>query len=139
MSYSTADREWFDGKPRPTVFQYQTHAHLNQAAPVQNTWYTVLNTTNARLQLVDIYVETTNETLEIRLTIDNDTCTGSVAATAGTVYYAFMSYDGELVISNSFPSQTFLQEGREVLVEVRKTTAAGAGNLHGRVNYWRIP
>lgn len=121
--------------------EHQQDALLNQAAPVQNTWYTVLDTTElCRLISACVEVQTTGETLEMRITIDNDIYTGSIAAVAGSHYlaYLFLYSTGAiltLATTANIAWKAFLLEGRSIKVEVRKTTAAGAGNLRACVVY----
>jgi hypothetical protein len=121
------------------TFKHQPDATLVQAAPVQNTWYTILDTTlNCCLYSVTILVWTTGETLEVRVTIDGQILTGSVAATATTYYYVhlFLYAAGFAIDTNVFPIGKYMPlEGRSVKVEVRKTTAAGTGTLEGRAIY----
>jgi hypothetical protein len=109
---------------------------LDQAAPVQNTWYTVCDVVNAYFGSLSVYVMTVNETLEARITIDGVTWgNNTIAAVNGTVYYVRMSrlgnvtnlvYDatGDHSIDNKVGTY-----GLSIKIEVRKTTATGAGNL----------
>lgn len=117
--------------------KHQPDSAIAQAAPVQNTWYTVLaETKNARIYTINYVVADTNETIETRLTIDGNTLVNSRAATAGTIYYItlnpFANTSSGPISSTSTdptPSRAFLVEGQSVKVEIRKTTAAGAGTL----------
>ena len=119
--------------------EHQPDATLTQAAPVQNTWYPILNTTkNCRIYRIFVSVADTNETLEVKITIDGNIISGSVPATAGTSYYVYFSgYGNALIIDTVDPiaAYAFLLEGRSIKVEVRKTTAAGAGTITARVKY----
>lgn len=126
------------------VFKHQPDVTLDQASPVQNTWYTVLDTTrNCRLYSVSVLVATTGETLEVRITVDGVTITGGIDATADTVYKAIWYFGtmvaNQLYLATADPHHTFLLEGRSVKVEVRKTTANGTGNLKAKVTYAKIP
>jgi hypothetical protein len=121
---------------------------LNQAAPVQNTWYTILDTTtDVMIYDITVNVEDANETLEVRLTIDSEMYTGSIAATHSTEYEVAMrtaaiTRSTYLEINGGVdwePYNAFTVIALSVKVEVRKTTAAGAGNLTGIVNYARKP
>ena len=128
---------------QPTIFEYQTPATLDQAAPVQNTWYTILDTTNnAIINGISVNVEDTDETIEVQLTIDGETLSGSVAATHSTSYYVRHSLNGILRIDGLALGTTdyaqyrpYMIEGKSIKVETRKTTANGAGNLTGVVAY----
>jgi len=124
--------------------EQQPDAALTQANPVQNTWYTVLDTTpNARIIGMACAVLTTGETIEVRMTVDGQVKTGSMALSADTGYYVYL-YTGsdasKLYFTSSVIEQygrSFIIEGRSVKVEIRKTTAAGAGNLWACVSYAR--
>ena len=121
------------------IFEYQTPATLDQSTPVQNTWYTLLDTTaNVRLQDIAITIEDTNETLQCQITIDGETLeAGSLAATHSTIYEAYIKLNSigrkeeVILIQNDLIPQyrPFLIEGKSVKIEVRKTTAAGTGDL----------
>lgn len=125
--------------------EYQTPATLNQAAPVQNTWYTILDTTlYCRVWRIAVNVEDTNETLEVRITIDGEVIpSDGYNATHSTDYHIVLMPDAiNRTDEIEFTSETrmeyaqgFLIEGHSVKVEVRKTTAAGVGNLTGIVMY----
>jgi len=126
-----------------TVFPpvHQAPATIDQAAPVQNTWYTVLDTTTfVRILAILAYVDVANETIEVRLTIDGQTLTGSQAALAGTSYCYGLQYQSNslntITAGVNIPVMNYcFLEGKSVKVEVRKTTALGAGNLHCLVTY----
>lgn len=134
-----------NGKASPVPTK-QAPATLDQAAPVQNTWYTILSTTvNCRLETLGVYVATTGETLEVRATIDGQTIASSgFAAAANTIYFIGRGIDvnggleklAEATSANTiFYGAAFLFEAKSIKVEVRKTTAAGAGNLKGIACY----
>ena len=122
------------------VPKLQPVAVLQQAAAVQNTWYTVLDTTkNCRLINVVMTMQTANEDLELRLTIDGVVWVGGQAnAVAGTDYLCFISYYGaalNITTTDYSIYRAFLIEGRSVKVEIRKTSANGANRLDGHVIY----
>jgi hypothetical protein len=114
---------------------------LDQAAPVQNTWYTILpSKSNVRIHAIAVEVEVSNESLETRITIDSNVLTDSLGATAGTTYYmertiSQTSSTLRMNSTNNTISSPFLVEGRNIKIEVRKTTNNGAGNLKGCVEY----
>jgi len=120
-------------------YQFQTPAELNQASPVQNQWYTVLDTTNALLLQMAVMIYTTSETLEIKITLDGEVSTTSLAATNDTVYgFAYRVHPE--VTQPVFQAgldytQFVLIPTRIFKVEVRKTTANGTGRLRSRVVY----
>lgn len=126
------------------IFKLQADATLVQAAPVQNTWYTVLNTTsNVRLIKTLMVVVDTGETLQMEITIDGNTITGTQVAVAGTIYEAVSTQSAITAQSIAFGTISaanltgFIFEGRSVSVRVRKTTAAGVGSLSAKVVYAR--
>jgi len=89
-------------------------------------------------------IATTNETIEMRLTVDGNSITAVAAAyTADTTYYARISGLTAGNIVNSTTLYNLMSNaplfGRSVKLEIRKTTAAGAGNLSCRVFYGKIP
>lgn len=119
---------------------------LDQANPVQNTWYTVLSITgrSGLLLFGGAGIATTNETLEYEVTIDGHLyATLGFAATAGTTAEAYCrahALSQVLEINLDTTSKTFsrldLPFKNSVLVRLRKTTAAGAGDLRGIAAYW---
>jgi len=122
------------------TFQHQAAAQLTQTNPTQNTWYTILDTTpNVRLYSLVVRVDTTNETLDVRFTIDGLTISQTVDVTAATWYRVRMNIDAPtyLEIATSYllaHGYSFL-EARSLKIEVRKTTAAGTGTMYGRASY----
>lgn len=128
------------GAPQ-TVFTFKGLATLDQANPVQNTWYTILNGKNVQLHGLLIRVATTGETLEVKFTIDGQTATGTQVANADTNYYATLLFNhGGFAFTVGTTNYPFLMNynsliGKSVLLEVRKTTNTGAGNLKGWALY----
>ena len=129
---------------RVAMFEYQAPATLNQAAPVQNTWYILLDTTaNCRVYAAAVNVEDADETLELRATVDGQIYVAEArVATHSTTYHAHKSLNAiarvaAIGLNSGLTTEglTFLVEGHSVKVELRKTTAAGAGNLTGIVVY----
>lgn len=134
-----------DYEHAPVEWVTQTPAILDQAAPVNGTFYTVLAATGVYTRIFDIiaYVQTVGETLELEITIDGRLpIITPWAAAAGTVY--------EMIVSNSIAAEfTFAgwhqyipyinQYGHDVLIRLRKNTAAGAGNLRAKVHYALSP
>jgi len=135
------------GAPIPQVeyaFQHQPDAVLDQAAPVQNTWYTVLAATDdVRLYNVAMYISTTSEDLGIRITVDGNILLGAFGgATVNAVYntrFEDAGPDALRVENTSFATyKAYFLEGQSVTIEVRKTTAAGTGNLHCIVKWAKL-
>jgi hypothetical protein len=124
------------------TFEQQPDATISQENPTKDQWYTVLNTKkNCRILGITVLVWTTNETLEVRVTIDGQVLLGSVEATHTTYYYVhhklYAAAASALAIDGNVfqPGHYATLEGREVKVEVRKTTEAGNGTLDARVVY----
>lgn len=128
-----------DRATKRLTFQEQTDATLSQANPVQNQWYTVLALSReCKILVVTVLVWVADETLEVRITMDGKVLTGTVNATHTTYYYVHHQlYASALIVdANIFLLGHYTSlEGREVKVEVRKTTANGAGTLDARVVY----
>jgi hypothetical protein len=126
-----------DEETKRLTFQQQPDAVLSQVDPDQSEWYPVLNSTReCRLYAVTVLVWTANETLEVRITIDGQVLLGSVEATHTTYYYVHhqlyasaLAIDGNIFLLGKYTPL----EGRNVKVEVRKTTDAGSGTLDARV------
>jgi len=135
----------YDGQGLEQVYEYQPPAVLNQAAPVQNDWYDLLPVTrNCRVKQIHVNIEDNDETLEVRMTIDGEVMTGSNACTHSTNYPVGVHADAELMTDvlefDTTPThfgkyRSFLKEGKSIQIEVRKTTAAGTGNLTGIVTF----
>ena len=131
------------------IYEYQSPATLNQAGPVQNTWYTILDTTaNCRIYDIILNVEDTDETLECKITVDGETVdtTGfSLSATHSTDYRAcrypsaitrtdHIRFDALATYYHDLEAAPLI-EGKSIKIEARKTSAAGVGNLTGIVTY----
>jgi hypothetical protein len=123
--------------------EHQAVATLDQAAPVNGTFYTVLDTTqNCRILIFAAEIATTGETIEGKITIDGNAITVTAAAfPADTPYWCIISADpgvgtfGPYWNNAQQPQKAWLIEGRSVKLEVKKTTAAGVGNLKGLAVY----
>jgi len=129
---------------KPLVFEHQPDALLNQAAPVQNTWYTLFEDTNVKINQIAITVADTGEDLEAQITRDGelDTCVVAVAVVAGAqhrVYLMNYSSGSRTVVSPALETHLAFRnspfEARSVKIEIRKTTANGVGNLQGSVDW----
>lgn len=120
--------------------EYQPPAVLLQAAPIQNQWYPILAATqNVTLHALVIGIAAVGETLELQMTVDGEIIPGTVAAAAGAQYWVSIqpSIFGDearfaAAWAGVFP---ILLTGRVFEILVRKTTAAGAGNLQGCATY----
>jgi len=134
-----------NGKATVQVYEYQAPAVLNQATPVQNTWYVILAAAdNVRVYGIAVNIEDVNETIEVQITVDGETIAAvGFAASHSTTYYAKMVEDAinrtDLIDLTSGVTvrsdRAFLIEGHNVKVEARKTTATGTGNLTGIVTH----
>ena len=127
------------------IFKQQPPAVLDQPNPVQNTWYTVLESArDVRIILIVCGVLTTDETIALRLTVDGVVRTWTLAATAGQTNYVGLmaTLTGILLqyttVASLLMYRSFMVEGRNVKVEIRKTTAAGTGNLQCLVDYAQL-
>lgn len=132
---------------RSQIYEYQAPAVLNQAAPVNGTFYDILAATaNVRVMRIAVNVEDANEDLEVQAIVDGETIAAvAETATHSTTYFAFQSPDAVArtdrlalatatsTVRASMPSHLF--DGKSVQVQVRKTSANGAGNLTGIVQY----
>jgi hypothetical protein len=121
------------------AFKTQADAIIDQAIPVQNTWYTVAHVYNAKIFGIGVQVDTTTETLAVRITVDGNVLTGvGVSCTNDTKYRATLQAyptGTAVVITGTLLTNSNMLEGRDVLVEVRKTSAGGTGNLKASVSY----
>ncbi len=124
------------------TFEHQPDATLSQANPAKDTWYNVLDSKkNCKVYAITVLVWTTNETLEVRVTIDGQVLVGSVEASHTTYYYVHHKLYAAAASALAIDGNVFLighhapLEGREVKVEVRKTTEAGTGTIDARVVY----
>ena len=117
---------------------------FSQAGAVQNTWYEVANLKNVEIYGLCIGVTVANETLELRITIDGVVYWGIVDVNLAE----FSALDGIRISSIGISTQVLLLtvsaasvdlkyikdpsfwcKGKTVLIEIRKTTAAGASAL----------
>lgn len=120
---------------------FQPVALLDQAAPVQNTYYTILPTTqNINVFGITIRIATTGEDLQVRITIDGQVFTLATAiCVADTNYSVLWFIDGAGVVfyvwAHDARITSFNLQAKSIKVEVRKTTAAGNGNLLGAVAF----
>jgi hypothetical protein len=126
-----------DKATKRMTFEHQPDGHLAQANPAVDQWYTVLDAQNkeAKVYSLTVLVWTTNETLEVKVTIDGNVLTGSIEATHTTYYYVHHALyaEGLVIDGNVFLLGKYAPlEGRNVKIEVRKTTEAGSGTLEGR-------
>jgi hypothetical protein len=119
---------------------HQHDATLAQANPVQNTWYTVLDTTqNVRLISIWVQIEDVDESVQVRITIDGITLIGVSPLVADSQDFVNLSYAGTdaLTIASTvgYLYKAFFLEGRSVKVEIRKITNAGNGDLNCLVKW----
>ena len=129
----------------PESYEYQAEAALVQAAPVQDTWYTILDTVvKAKLYLIVIRVLTTGEDIGCRITIDGvvygNSASNIITAAASAVKYCYISTAGWMnyaTTSINLTAYTAL-EGKRIKVEMVKRTANGAGDLEGWVLYGKL-
>ena len=137
-----------DYKPGKGMFEYQAPAVLNQAGPNINQWYDILpETENVRIYRIGCGVLLANETLAVQILIDGQVIDGvGFVCAFGVDHYAYMYSAGigrtdNIYLSNVVADEmhkAFMIEGRVVQVQMRKTTANGAGNLSGIVMYGQL-
>lgn len=134
-------------KSASIAFIQKAPVQLSQAAPAQNTWYTVADLTGI-LHLIGLaaQIDTTGETLEARLTVDGEVISNVQACGAGTHYMLEISQSTFAVprilafgaASVEMNRRAFQLEGKAIKFELRKTTAAGGGTLKGTVIYAKM-
>lgn len=136
-----------DYTPGPAMFVYQPPEVLNQAAPVMNQWYQIGDDINNGIVYgIGINVEDVGETLECRATIDGEVMDPiAIAAVHSNTYAAFTQLDAILRTDHltfkqfsQIGDRPWLFMGRHIVIEVRKTTNAGAGNLTGIVTWGQL-
>lgn len=120
-------------------WRHQVPVVLDQAAPVSNQWYTALNYTGryTLIHSIRLLVLVANETLEMEIVIDGITeLTAAFVATAGTTYNigwgTFIPPASSFIIIGAISTSIGIV-GHNIRVRIRKTTAAGAGNLQCKV------
>lgn len=102
-----------------------------QAAMVQNTWYTVMDTkTNIRWCGCLFYIDTTNETIEMKTTINGTSVTASRALTKDSNQY-WLLYSVGTGVYWALPNSDYAS----LKLEIRKTTAAGVCNSYVKYQY----
>ncbi len=135
------------GIPRDVRFyEMQPHAILTQAAPVQNTYYALLNAAkNARVYEVVIRVATTDEDLALKSTIDGIASADPTAFAPGISIDCYPGWGSKptawrckLSSSIHHEDYAFFCEGKSVTLEIRKTTANGTGTITAMANYSRF-
>jgi len=128
----------------PFGFAGMYESKIDQATPVKDTWYTVLDTTsNARLYSIGFAIADTSEKINVKITADD-------TEISFTPYYAdtLVPADTEeecilfilstgLYIAWSISSAFYPMnvDCRSLKVEICKTTENGTGNLRACVAY----
>jgi len=97
---------------------------------------------SGRIHGINCMVATTGETLAVRITIDGGTArTGAQVAVADTAYYALINYGivhgiaYSGAVSEVYRSNSQFDFLKSCLIEIRKTTANGAGDITSIVNF----
>lgn len=124
------------------VFKKERQVH---AAPIQNDYYDILSEKDiCTVYGCAITIEDANETLQVRVTIDEEASNpANVAINHSTTYYllgTLNSITGTWVYSLAtttalYQYPSFLFRGKKVRIEARKTTNLGAGDLASIVLY----
>lgn len=126
------------------AWQHQPDVVINQDNPIQNTWYTVLPATDdVRIINAEVSIYTAVETLQMRITADGTPLIAPVAgAIVGTSYFPEFEASTPdamyLDATSYYRYRAFLMEAHNIMVEVRKITALGAGILHSKVVWARL-
>ena len=109
------------------VFEHQPDAPLDEANPLNDTWYTVLDTTK-RVRLIGISCRTGKTTagtvsaMQIKVTVDGQSLLGSASdPTENTVYFIRNPSSPDLLLGTTDKTSSFLLEGRNVKVEIKVT------------------
>lgn len=130
-----------------------TELLATQAAAVQNTWYAMFTGNNIAFDGVAIGITVADETVEVRVTIDGVLidCAAGVNLLFATNFLTqigvlrFTTGAGVITLgapaaeADTNPADIFWLRGRSVLIEARKTTAAGASAITIRGIYHKIP
>jgi hypothetical protein len=126
------------------AWQHQPDNDIVQVNPVQNTWYNILPATDdVRIISIGARIITTGEDIEGRIIIDGvtiDVPALAFPANAGHgVYNGYFDYPFYLWSTTVYQAyRSFLLEGQNVQVDIRKTTNAGNGDLWGRVKWAKL-
>ena len=122
--------------PGREIWELQPPVVLNQAGPVNGTYYPLLPATElCRVYNVAINIEDTNETLRVRAIIDGQTSNDqNIVCNHSTTYNVIKRLDAisrqwVMYAETNFNRKAFMIEGRNVEIQVGKFTAAGVGNL----------
>lgn len=127
---------------QPDDYIWENSAYIDQANPVQNTWYEVLNTVYyGHIKQINFQVTPVAEDLECRITIGTKTETITVGSTSSVVRI-FISQstvnDYWFVSATTSLTQVYMIEGQGLTVEIRKTSANGNSNITAAVKYQRL-
>ena len=128
----------YGGHVAQVKYHYQDHDTdvVNQAPPVQNTWYTVFDASDVRL-LWCVIQQTNDETaakdLEVRWTIDGNVYLVALSLDALTEAYIFRSHEPSTAGTDGLTDSadprngTFYcdKRGKAFKVEVRITSVVG--------------
>lgn len=121
------------------TYQQQPIVAGSIPGPVQNQWYTILDTvTNARINRAAFYVATTGETFEARVTIDGQVRSSSATAlTPNSIYgiWPQANPNNNYLVQIITITGGWSWEGRSIKIEIRKTTAAGNGTIFYATDY----
>ena len=129
----------------PACYVKMPIATIDQAPPVQNTWYTVLDTVIAgRLIYLSMKHDNTDSsalTINMRVTIDGVTLTAAADAAGvdNTTYYFYVDPTSDALLSTTTVFNAGYYEdvrGNSIKVEVRMTGVPGtAEHLYGYIQY----
>ena len=114
------------------TFQKQAFIEHTEAPPIQNQWYTALNT-QFDVRLVSVTLEQNNDelankSLQCRITLGTDLETGTVDAASGTVYFGNYRKFAGVIVYVVGERELYLHtdvRGTSCLVEFRITSPLG--------------
>lgn len=125
-------------------YKYKATGTVDEDPPTQNTWYTVLDTTDD-VRLIGVTTrqindETDTKTIAVRITIDGVTLeTGNVTCNNNSFYYVYHQLVSDSIFSTTNARNIGFNtglRGQSVKVEVRQTEATGTNQqLDGRAVY----
>ena len=112
-----------------------------QAAAVQNTWYTILDTSlNIRIKSIFVQCDVA-EDIELRLTIDGNTRTYAGTVDAGVMFVPveltgfLVLVDASTIAAAITTERSFWLESKTCKIEIRKTSTVGVAQLLAWLDY----
>lgn len=118
---------------RKFAWKFNAQAETDQQPPVQNTWYTILDTTEdvrlAFFLVLQDNTETDAKNVDARITVDGVTLTGTPLSLADNTWeFIYHARTSEVLLSSTASLMVLYYEslfGHSVKTEVRLTSAPG--------------